>query len=398
VPQAPRSPYSAAEQALGYVFQGRFALLKALGMPEDTAILLEKEDDVEFVAQDGRRTLSSLKHKASGDSLTNLDVDFWKSVRIWLAHYLANGRLTCSSRFILFTTADLAKGSSLKMFAGDATDGDEASRVAQGLLTQSQSALSAELRGELSGLTEAELQDFYSRITIFDATVRITDIPALFDPYLRTVRREHRQAVFERLEGWWSDVVIRMLSGERTEPALVREIADKLFTVAEEYRTDNLPITFRNREPGDIDAANDSRLFVEQLRQLNLDPSRIRSAIIDYYRAFEQRSHWARENLLVSHEIEEYEDTLTEEWGRYRDVIFETLDQNSADDVLIRAGREIYNWAQLQTGMLRIRERVTEGYVVRGTFHILANIQPQPRVYWHPQFLDKLKKILESAA
>ena len=42
--------------------------------------------------------------------------------------------------------------------------------------------------------------------------------------------------------------------------------------------------------------------------------------------------------------------------------------------------------------MLRIRERVTEPYVVRGAFHILANASPSPRVYWHPRFLERLRR------
>jgi hypothetical protein len=396
--KAPRSQFSAAEHGLGYVFQGRFALLKALSMPENTAIVLEKDDDVEFIFERGERTLASLKHKAIGDKLTNLDVDFWKSVRVWLAHYTSHGRLDCSSRFLLFTTGYVAPGSALEIFTGEITDEDTAARVANDLLAVSETSLSSELRARLAELSGAELRDFYSRITILDTTSRITEIPGLIDQYLRTVRRQFRPAVFERLEGWWSDLVIRFLAGERTAPILVHEIADKLAAVADEYRTDNLPITFRNREPGAIDAANDPRLFVEQLRHLNLAPNRIRNAIVDYYRAFEQRSHWARENLLIDSEIDFYEDRLAEEWGRYRDVVFETLDPAAADDVLIKAGRELYKWAELETGMLRIRERVTESYVVRGTFHILANLRPEPRVYWHPQFLERLKKTLEPAA
>ncbi|WP_233442879.1 ABC-three component system protein [Bradyrhizobium brasilense] len=97
----------------------------------------------------------------------------------------------------------------------------------------------------------------------------------------------------------------------------------QLSAIAEEYRTDNLPITFRGRLPdGQIDVANDPRLFVEQLRLLDLSAIRIRNAIVDYYRAFEQRSSWARESLLISDEIEEYEDRLVDEWTRYREIVF----------------------------------------------------------------------------
>jgi len=121
---------------------------------------------------------------------------------------------------------------------------------------------------------------------------------------------------------------------------------------------------------------------------------------LDYYRAFEQRSAWARQNLLVSGEMEEYEDRLVDEWSRYRDVVFEELDEDSADAVLLEAGKALYQWADLQIGnssTLRIRERVTEPYVVRGAFHILANSRPLPRVYWHPRFLSRVGQLLGAA-
>jgi len=133
---------------------------------------------------------------------------------------------------------------------------------------------------------------------------------------------------------------------------------------------------------------------VTQLREIGIKPNRIQNAILDYYRAFKQRSSWARENVLVEGEVEEYEDLLVDEWGRYRDVIFEDLDDDCAENLLKEAGKELYKWAELNTDHLRIRERVSEPYVVRGNFHILANQRPTPRVYWHPRFLKRINDIL----
>lgn len=394
-----KSPFSAAEQGLGYIFQARFSLLKVLALPESSAVLLEKEDDVEFVTEAGVKSLASLKHKAQGDKLTNLSVDFWKSVRIWLAHYLENGRVSSKSRFLLFTTAIISERSFLALFADGSATGEDRANRAQDAIAGSTSGLIGAIREELAVLSEEEQLDFYARITIIDAAPRITDIPGLIDQHLRTIRREFRAALFERLEGWWTDVVIKILAGEREEPVRGYEVSDKLSALAEEYRTDNLPITFRNRLPGgQIDIDNDPRLFVEQLRVLELSTTRIRNAIIDYYRAFEQRSSWARESLLVSGEIEEYEDRLIDEWTRYREIVIESLTEASDDEACLRAGRELFRWAEMGTSMLRIRERVTEPYVVRGGFHILANSHPRPRVYWHPRFLQRLGRLLEIAA
>jgi len=389
--------FSAGEQALGYIYQARFALLRLLQLPEEDAVLMEKDDDLDFVDDEGVKTLASLKHKVTGDRLTDLSADFWKSVRIWLARYDRDGRSECILRFFMFTTSVVAEDSFLVNFLPTAKN-DVASTLSlvETALLMTKSKLIKPIKIEFEKLSEDEKIDFLSRVVIFDNNPRIEDVPELIiGQYMRTVQREFRRPVYERLEGWWNDIVIKLLSGKRTSEVFGHEVSDKLSSITDEYKTDNLPIDFRGKKPKDkVDPESDPRLFVAQLRAIGISPSRIQNAIYDYYRAFEQRSSWAREDLLVVGEIEDYENRLIDEWGRYRDVIFEELDQKSAERVLVVAGKELYKWAELNTDHLRIRERVSEPYVVRGNFHILANERPTPRIYWHPRFLDRLDGML----
>lgn len=395
--------YSAGEQGLGYIYQARLALLRLLQLPEDTAVFLEKDDDLDFIDSDGGKSLASLKHKAVDDRLTNLSADFWKSVNIWLARYKRDGRAASNLRFFLFTTGAVSTASFLARLLPEqpVASGDVATltELANAALAESTSQLIAPIAAAFNELSDPEKQDFLERVLILDGSPRIGDIPLIIrDKHMRSIRREHREFVFERLEGWWTDAVIKQLTGTRTEGIFGYEVSDKLSNFAEEYKADNLPITFRGKVPADeIDTDADPRLFVAQLREIGISSNRIRSAILDYYRAFEQRSAWARENLLVSGEVEEYEDRLADEWNRYKDVAFEKLKDDSAEDSLREAGETLYNWAQFETGKiesLRVRARVTEPYVLRGSFHILADVTPEPRVYWHPRFLDRLGKVL----
>lgn len=399
----PTDQFSAGEQGLGYFYQPRFGLLRLMDLPESTSVLIEKDDDLDFLDKNGIKTLCSLKHKAVGDRLTDLSTDFWKSVRIWLVRYNRDGRSETSLRFFLFTTSAVSETSFLRHFLHDFRHkaGEEVSlpRLAREALAATDSEMIKKVAQDLCKLSDEEMEDFLSRIVIFDGTPRMNAVPSIVkDRYMRSIRREHREAIFERLEGWWNDVVIKLLSGQRTEAIFGYEISDKLSALADEYKSDNLPITFRGKAPADeVDAENDPRLFVVQLREIGITSNRIRNAIMDYYRAFEQRSAWARENLLAPGEMEEYEDRLVDEWNRYKDVVFENLSKESANEVLLEAGKALYNWADLESGnisALRIRERVTEPYVVRGGFHILANSRPLPRVYWHPHFLSRIGELL----
>jgi hypothetical protein len=395
--------YSAGEQGLGYIYQPRFALLRLLQLPESTSVLIEKDDDLDFIDKDGVKTLASLKHKGIGDRLTDLSMDFWKSVRIWLARYNRDGRSDASLRFFLFSTGTVSNTSFLRRFLPEPPAEDDKavalSQIAADALAKSESKLIGEIAVEFHKLNDDEKDDFLSRIVIFDGGPRIEDVPSIIkDQHMRSIRHDNRDAIFERLEGWWNDAIVNLLVNKRADAIFGYEISDKLSAFSEEYKSDNLPITFRGKVPArEIDADNDPRLFVVQLREIGIASNRIRNAILDYYRAFEQRSSWARQNLLVSGEMEEYEDRLIDEWSRYRDVVFEELDEDSADAVLLEAGKALYQWADLESGnssTLRIRERVTEPYVVRGGFHILANSRPLPRVYWHPRFLSRVGQLL----
>lgn len=394
--------FSAGAQALGYIFQARFALLQILQSPESIKVLLEKDDDIDLINDSGSKTLSSLKHKAQGGTLTNLSTDLWRSMRIWLVRYNRDKRRLSNLSFYLFTTETVSEKSFLQYLLSSSSRNkstiDSLLDQITNALSLTQSSFINDVGVELNLLNEEERKDFLSRIVIFDNSPRIEDIPAIIkNKHMRSIRVEHRQSVFERLEGWWNDAVITMLTNERDEPISGYEVSDKLCSLADEYKSDNLPITFRNKMPVDeIDVENDPRLFVRQLREIEISSARVQNAIIDYYRAFEQRSAWARENLITSDEMEMFEDRLVDEWGRFKDVALDELDDDVSEAALLNAGKKLYRWAEMNSidnRSLQIRERVSEPYVVRGGFHILAN-RPNPRVYWHPQFLDRIGTLL----
>ena len=64
-----KNQFSAADQALGYLYQLRYALFQTLRLPEETVCFIEKDDDIDFSDPEEGRMLASLKHKAPGDSL-----------------------------------------------------------------------------------------------------------------------------------------------------------------------------------------------------------------------------------------------------------------------------------------------------------------------------------------
>lgn len=396
------NPYSAAEQALGYIYQGRFALLQLLRLPENQSLLMEKDDDLDFMEDNGTKSLASLKHKAVAHRLTDLSVDFWKSANIWLFRYKKDGKIASNLRFFLFTTSSVAEGSFLNNFLPSAPRSSgfdakvELADRACELLENSTSKTIAKIRERFDELDRDEQADFFTRIVILENGERIDQLSGrIINQHFRTIPREYRQPIFERLEGWWNALVIDLLTGLRQEPVFGYEVSDKLAAMADEYKLDNLPITISRALPkGGAPACEDQRMFVRQLREIQISGDRLQSAILDYYRAFEQRSVWAREELLMVGEMGAYEDKLVDEWIRYKDVAFDELENETLDAVLIKAGKSLYKWSEFDSGHLKIRERVSEAFVIRGTFHMLANESPLPRIHWHPHFLHRIRLLL----
>ncbi|HUV14165.1 MAG TPA: ABC-three component system protein [Acidobacteriota bacterium] len=394
----PKDKFSAGEQALGYLYQVRFALLQMMQLPEQAACFIEKDDDVDFSDPDEGRLLASLKHKAPGDRLNDLSPDFWKSVRIWLVRQRDSRHESDACTFFLFTTGKVADGSFLESFLPNVATPPNLADRADTVLATTQSKTILTVKNLFDQLDIKEKQVFLSHITIFDQQTRIEDIPTAVMDRMRTVRPDFRPHVYERLEGWWVNVAIELMTGKRTEPAHGREVSEMLASFADQFKTDNLPIDFCGKEPPEgVHPEEDDRIFVRQLRALDLKTDRIQRAILDYYRAFEQRASWAREQVTVGGEVEQYDDRLVDEWDRYRTIVCEDLNNESQEQTLVRAGKRLIEWVETSNSdRLRIRPAVTEAYVTIGSYHMLANERPTPRVYWHPRFVERLKEIFAS--
>lgn len=390
-----KDKYSAGEQGLGYVYQIRFALAHLMKQDESQSLLIEADDDVQLVDVDGQSTLVSLKHKQEGETVGTLSVDFWKSVRIWLNRYDRDKRLACEHSFCMATTARVGPNSMLKYFLSGAQPmpNDFTERLLAELARLS-TELSGEIRTALDSLSMNERRDFFSRVVIVDNSPRIQSLDAEIAKQLKAVRKRHREDVRERLEGWWTRQAIGVIVAER-EPITGAEVWEKVASISSEYTDDNLPITYDDTFPaGGIDPSNDTRQFVEQLRAIGMPTDSLELAILDFHRAFSQRSHWARVNVLFNGEMGKFERRLVDEWKRAKAYVKVT--DADTEEKLQDAGQRLYEWAETKSAHIQMRARVTEEYVRRGTFHILADRKPEPEVHWHPRFLERLKATLKA--
>lgn len=107
------STFGAAPSMVGYLYQVRLALLWAIrrSRTSDFVVSLETLDDVSFEV--GGEPLAVLQAKHSlkaAATLTDLNAELWKTLRVWLMG-LASGEIPLGTARFLITTAAAAPGS-----------------------------------------------------------------------------------------------------------------------------------------------------------------------------------------------------------------------------------------------------------------------------------------------
>ncbi|MBX3060647.1 MAG: hypothetical protein KF770_29670 [Anaerolineae bacterium] len=390
--------FSAAPQAIGYLYQTRYALYLILSSPDELELSIEGLDDVVFEENGFPQELLQLKHHVTPASLTDSSSELWKTIRIWSTN-LRDSKISLPDITLSLVTTAIAPDDSIAALLRPGND-RQPKLAAQRLLdianTSTNSSLVLAFQA-YTDLSSSQQEMLVSSIQILDASPNISDTADKIKGRLKfAVRREHLEGLYERLEGWWYNKMVRHLSKESTELITAYEIHDKIREIAEQFAPDALPIDYLELEPPVApDPVSDNRQFVLQLKAISVNNRRIEKAILDYYRAFEQRSRWAREELLIGDELERYERKLVDEWERYCLALQDDLQLDvevATEEDCRKFGISVYQWID-QAARIPIRPRVTEEYVMRGSYHMLADRKP-PTVWWHPQFLKRLEQIL----
>lgn len=293
--------FSANESGLGYLFQARYALWLLLTGKEEQELVLETLDDI-VLENDGtpEELLQTKHHLQAATSLTDSSAELWKTIRIWSTH-LADGKIRIPPTTLsLVTTATASSGSIAAKLRPSSSRDVEA--IAVDLEAVSKASTNAALQPAFTAflaLDSVQRKALVSAINVLDTSDDISDTGEKIRERIKlSVDRPFRQSLFERLEGWWFGKVVDQLKAPTPVPISGFEIADQLRHFADQFKPDSLPIDFLEARPETVDARGDERHFVTQLRAIEIGTRRIEKAILDYYRAFEQRSRWAREELL----------------------------------------------------------------------------------------------------
>jgi hypothetical protein len=382
------SSFTAAPQALGYLYQARYALYLILTKAPEFKISIEGLDDIAFERNGTPVELLQLKHHTMPTSLTSGGVDLWKTLRVWSTAY-KNREIDVDDTVLSIITTAIAPDDSAAALLRTSNKRDpvKALIILEQAAANSRSKTIESAIQAFQLLTKSEQSRLINAIHIIDGSPNIINVVDNIKQLLCiAVRPQFIQSLYERLEGWWFGKVVEHLSGGSSQLISCKQVHNKIHELAEQFRPDALPVD--NIEINTENSTNDRRLFILQLAEISIDKRRIEKAIIDHDKTYAQRSKWLREQLLLDGECEKYESILIDEWERQTLAL---KDENtkwfSPDESDLKDfGRLIYRWIDREAD-IRIRPGVTEMHIMRGSYHMLADRVP-PQVWWHPNFPD----------
>jgi C-terminal domain 7 of the ABC-three component (ABC-3C) systems len=378
---------------MGYLFQCRYALLMAIQAIPDTPqleIAIEKFDDVSFEADGELTHLIQTKHQIGRTgNLTDAIVDLWKTLLIWSKRVAKDVDAPFRTKFMLLTTGSAPDGSAASFLRMRDRDEKAADQLLMKTASTSRNQDNVEAYAAYKALPEALRLALLRAVFVLDGSPNIIDArDDIAHELYHAAGRENVDHLVERLEGWWFGVIIKALASTIPTAIPVLAIDQRIDELREEFRRTALPVDYASATPSEaVIAELDKRPFVKQLRKIKIGPRRIEFAIRDYYRASEQRSRWAREELLVDGELERYERELIELWEPRHAAMVDELGTTCGPQEKVAAGQVLFKWVENDANVpLRtVRDR----FLTHGSYQILSN---RYVVGWHPDYLEDARE------
>lgn len=386
--------HQASEQMLGYLYQVRYALALLLENDNsDCQISIEKFDDVAFSKDDIPIQLIQLKHHIQHQgNLADASTDMWRTIKVWLDAISETPDILDGTNFLIITTATAPIDSAAFLLKKDSNRNPDTAY--QKLKTVCFSSVNQAHQRYYDAFREAgedTVKQLIRQIYIIDCASNIIDVEKDILKHIRySCIPKHQKMIYERLEGWWFKKAIDALCCDTPVFVNQNQVRSFIVSVSQEYADDNLPIDILDID--DLQESNfraNEKIFHEQLKLICLGNHRMQLALRDYYRAFRQRASWVRNDLLYVNELGQYEQRLIDEWEHAFAAMEETLSEtnNATEEEKAKEGRQLFS--DIEKRDIRIRPKCQEAFIMRGSYHILAN---QLKIGWHVDFFDRLKQ------
>lgn len=387
--------HSAKEQLLGYVYQVEYALVLLLESSDENAqISIEKFDDIAFAKEGTPVELIQTKHHiVKRADLTDCSPDLWRTLKVWIDACTRSEELLAKTRFLLITTSIASENSVCDVLRKNGNRLDkEIDRCYSLLLEVAKTSANVSLKPYFKAFLdfdEQKAKSLLKNMYVIDGSPQIAETETRIRNSLRfACKPQHEDALYARVLGAWYDRCIRALSSSDLELFSLNEIRSLIIDLASEYKTDNLPLYVA---PGVVDklvsSVKGDETFCRQLGLINSNEGLMCQAINEYCRASAQRTEWIEGRVITPEELQRYENLLIDEWRFERSICQSGLGSGADEMEKREVGMRLYT--ETMKKQLFIRDKCREGFVMRGSYHILSD---DLQVGWHIDYEERLKK------
>lgn len=385
----------ATDSFLGYLYQVRFGLLGGLKLRDPLeAVAIELLDDVSFATPSGQPdSLHQLKHSlVKKASLGAKSVEVWKTLGNW-ATKVTEGVVDLKDlTLFLHTTGRVSRQNPLSnLMIRDRNEQRALNQLCEAGSSSRNSVIQTNA-AKFDILAQTEQLVLLERLTVIDNAANIVEAAAGIEQLLAISSRPETLAIHRQsLEGWFFDRVIQGMTGEADKRITAQEIRNQSTVIRDRLVQDYLPDLDDSAVPDSEISEDDSRCFVRQLRLIGAASTKVRRAQTEHFQALTQRSRWSREGLLAVEELPKFDRRLLAEW----EIRHEAACLNSKDgdeQTELEEAANVYRWVEEHAPgatQLYIRKSFTEPYLIRGSYHMLAD---RRFVGWHPRFAALLAK------
>jgi hypothetical protein len=289
--------------------------------------------------------LQAKHHRNREASLSNASADLWKSLRVWFEGH-ANKQIPAGTALYLLTTGAAPTGSAASFLSSEGRNVEKALQILETVTQTSESEANAPAYKAFLAASTTARRAILDNVVVLDRAPGVLTIEDDLKAEVHwSAEAKHLDVFLQRLEGWWLRRVLKQLSAS-PQPAgiLSAELEAEMSELREQFKQDNLPIdddllAFTLDDA--THAAHEDYRFVHQLKLIEVSKKRVAAAIRDFYRAYEQRSRWLREDLLLVGDLSRYEGKLVEGWELVFEAAKDEIEATAAEAVKRKAARSV---------------------------------------------------------
>ena len=366
-----RAINDATSQKAGDIYQYLIALRDCFELNDGDTLQIETNGDVSIINDMGGRFQKEVKHHFGNKSISDRDIDFWKSLANWYVDY---ERVKTFSNFILSTTATIQCDSPFYSWNNiKKTEKLKRLKVIGAISKENEETFRKQYNRIFGDYyDESRLLKILDKFTIEAAKTSIEGISNEFSKYVGHIPSENRDGYIGALLG---EILIKV-----KDPPHIWEVTKPVFDEILQIQSNAygikgtvpLPDEYAKAAvPAEKITTLEQKKFVASIREIKYNEE-IPNAMSDYWKADLTVAKYFKDNPMYLQSLELYREDLSAKI-QYRKANSELDAEGATEEEQIRLSKRLYNdvmfWDAKDFGSI-VRN---QGYFQRGVIHNIVD-------------------------